>query len=131
MDFRSDNISGAAPEILEALARANHGTAGAYGDDDWTARVEGRFQEIFETDCRAVPVVTGTAANALSLALMAPPLGTVFCHEEAHINVSECGAVGAFTGGATLTPLAGAHGKLAPENVFNPEVFEVMKARAG
>ncbi len=115
MDFRSDNISGAAPEILEALARANVGTASAYGEDDWTARVEGRLQEVFETDCRAVPVVTGTAANALSLSLLTPPLGTVFCHEEAHIQVSECGAVGAFTGGATLTPLAGAHGKLAPE----------------
>ncbi len=115
MDFRSDNISGAAPEILEALARANVGTASAYGEDDWTARVEGRLQEVFETDCRAVPVVTGTAANALSLSLLTPPLGTVFCHEEAHIQVSECGAVGAFTGGATLTPLPGAHGKLAPE----------------
>lgn len=114
MDFRSDNISGAAPEILEAVVRSNHGTAGAYGEDDWTARVEGRLQEVFETDCRAFPVVTGTAANALSLALLSPPLGTVFCHEEAHIQVSECGAVGAFTGGATLMPLPGDHGKLAP-----------------
>ncbi|MDX1575172.1 MAG: beta-eliminating lyase-related protein, partial [Kiloniellales bacterium] len=117
MDFRSDNISGAAPEILEAVVRANHGTASAYGEDDWTARIEGRLQEIFETDCRAVPVVTGTAANALSLSLLSPPLGTIFCHEEAHIQVSECGAVGAFTGGATLTPLPGEHGKLAPETL--------------
>ena len=117
MDFRSDNISGAAPEIVEALARANSGTAGAYGGDDWTARVEERFREVFECDCRAVPVVTGTAANALSLALLTPPLGTVFCHEEAHINVSECGAVTAFTGGAKLTPLPGDHGKLALETL--------------
>jgi len=117
MDFRSDNISGAAPAIVEAVARANSGTAGAYGGDDWTARVEARFREVFECDCRAVPVVTGTAANALSLALLAPPLGTVFCHEEAHVNVSECGAVTAFTGGAKLAPLPGAHGKLAPETL--------------
>ncbi len=114
MDFRSDNISGGAPEILEAIVRANDGTAAAYGADDWTARLETRLQEVFETDCRAAPVVTGTAANALSLALLAPPLGTVFCHEEAHIQVSECGAVTAATGGAKLMPLPGDHGKLAP-----------------
>ncbi len=117
MDFRSDNISGAAPEILEAVVRAGDGTAGAYGEDDWTARVERRLRDVFETDCRAVPVVTGTAANALSLALLSPPLGTIFCHEEAHIQVSECGAVGVFTGGAKLMPLPGDHGKLAPETL--------------
>jgi len=117
MDFRSDNISAGAPEILEAIVRANRGTAAAYGNDDWTARVEARFQEIFETDCRAVPIVTGTAANALSLALLAPPLGTVYCHEQAHVQVSECGAVVAATGGAKLAPLPGAHGKLAPDTL--------------
>ena len=31
MDFTSDNASGIAPEILEALARANAGTAPSYG----------------------------------------------------------------------------------------------------
>ncbi|MEE9480540.1 MAG: beta-eliminating lyase-related protein, partial [Kiloniellales bacterium] len=103
--------------MLAALARANEGTAGAYGEDDWTARVEKRLQEVFEIPCRAFPVVTGTAANALSLSLLASPLGTIFCHEEAHIQVSECGAVGAFTGGATLMPLPGDHGKLAPETL--------------
>ena len=113
MDFRSDNISGAAPEILEAVVRANAGTASAYGEDEWTARVERRLQEVFETDCRAVPIVTGTAANALSLALLSPPYGTVFCHEEAHIQVDEAGAVEFYTGGAQLIPLAGDHGKLA------------------
>jgi threonine aldolase len=117
LDFRSDNISGAAPEIVEAVVRANRGTAGAYGADEWTARVEARLQEVFETECRVAPIVTGTAANALSLALLAPPLGTIFCHAEAHVQVSECGAVIAATGGAKLTPLAGAHGKLAPETL--------------
>jgi threonine aldolase len=117
VDFRSDNISAGAPEILEAIVRANHGTAAAYGGDEWTSRVEQKFKEIFETDCRAVPIVTGTAANALSLSLLAPPLGTVYCHEEAHIQVSECGAVIAATGGAKLLPLPGAHGKLAPDTL--------------
>ncbi len=133
MDFRSDNISGAAPEILEAVVRANDRTASAYGEDDWTARVERRLQEVFETDCRAVPVVTGTAANALSLALLSPPLGTIFCHEEAHIQVSECGAVGVFTGGAKLMPLPGDHGRLATETLgealrYHPDLGRGMPA---
>ena len=32
-DFRSDNVDGAAPEILEALVDANSGTVAPYGDD--------------------------------------------------------------------------------------------------
>ena len=39
MDFRSDNVTGAHPAILEALARANKVTAMAsYGADEITAR---------------------------------------------------------------------------------------------
>jgi hypothetical protein len=38
-DFRSDNVGGAAPEILDALVAANAGTAAPYGDDDYTRRM--------------------------------------------------------------------------------------------
>ena len=59
-------------------------------------------------------MTTGTAANALSLATVAPPYGAVFCHQEAHINVDECGAPTFFSGGAVLVPLHGEHGRLEP-----------------
>ena len=55
--------------------RANTGTALGYGADEWTARLQDRFSELFETPVRVFPVATGTAANALSLAAIGPVLG--------------------------------------------------------
>ena len=89
IDFRSDNTGRAAPEILEALVRANRGTALGYGGDDWTATLQQRFSELFETSVRVFPVATGTAANALALASLGPSWGIVYCSEVAHINTAD------------------------------------------
>ncbi|MEZ5830518.1 MAG: low specificity L-threonine aldolase [Dongiaceae bacterium] len=117
MNFCSDNAVGVAPEIMQALAEANRGPSMPYGADDWTKRVERRLAEIFERDVRAFPVATGTAANALSLATLTPPYGSIYAHEEAHVMVDECGAPELYSGGAKLRPLPGMHGKLTAENV--------------
>ncbi len=37
-DFRSDNILGAPPEILDAIARASGGSMTSYGGDEITER---------------------------------------------------------------------------------------------
>lgn len=111
MNFASDNAYGAAPEILAALASANDGTMRSYGDDAITARLGKKFAEIFEREVAVFPVVTGTAANSLSLATLCPPYGAVFCHEESHIATDECAAPEFFTGGAKLAMLKGAHAK--------------------
>ena len=115
IDFRSDNTGRAAPEILDALVRANSGTALGYGADEWTARLQERFGELFETRVRVFPVATGTAANALSLAAISPPWGLVYCSEMAHINTSEANAAGFFGGGLKLVPVAGNHGRISAE----------------
>lgn len=112
MDFRSDNISGAAPEIMAALADANHGTASAYGNDEWSRKLDAAFSALFETECRVFPVATGTAANVLSLSAITPGHGVIYCHEESHIAVDECNAPEFFTGGAKLFTLRGAAGKI-------------------
>ena len=112
MNFCSDNVAGAAPEILAALAAANRGAAMPYGADAVTARLQRKVAEIFETEVAVFPVATGSAANSLALSVMAPPYGAIYCHEAAHINVDECGAPEFFTGGAKLVDLAGADGKL-------------------
>ena len=115
IDFRSDNTGRAAPEILEALIRANHGTALGYGADDYTARLQQRFSELFETAVRVFPVATGTAANALALASLGPSWGNVYCSEVAHINTAEANATGFFGGGLKLVAVAGSHGKIAAD----------------
>lgn len=111
-DFRSDNEAPAAPEIMAALAAANTGSAHAYGDDPWTGRLAERFGAAFETELAVWPVATGTAANALALAELAPPWGAVYCHPDAHANADECGAPEFYSGGAKLVGVAGAHGKI-------------------
>src|SRR5215467_15276276 len=115
IDFRSDNTGRAAPEILEALVRSNHGTALGYGGDDWTTALQQRFSELFETAVRVFPVATGTAANALALAAVGPSWGIVYCSEVAHINTSEANATGFFSGGLKLVAVVGNHGKVGAE----------------
>jgi threonine aldolase len=117
MNFASDNAYGAAPEILEALARANVGAVPSYGDDEITARLCKRLGEVFEREVDAYPVVTGTAANALALATLVPQHGAILCHADAHIATDECGAPEFFTHGAKLVALEGRDGKLAPETI--------------
>ena len=115
IDYRSDNTGRAAPEILDAILRANTGTALGYGADEWTARLQERFSELFETKVRVFPVATGTAANALALAATSPSWGVVYCSEAAHINTSEANAAGFFGGGLKLTPVAGDDGRINPD----------------
>lgn len=113
MDFRSDNTRGAAADILAALDAANEGSRTSYGEDRQTQQVESKLKELFETDLAAFLVTTGTAANSLGLAMLTPPWGVIYCHEEAHIAVDECGAPEFYTGGAKLVTLPGADGKLS------------------
>jgi len=112
MNFCSDNVTGVAPEIMAAIADANHGAAMGYGNDDITRRLEKRAAELFEADLVAFPVATGTASNSLALSVMTPSYGAIYCHELAHINVDECGGPELFSGGAKLIDLPGANGKL-------------------
>jgi threonine aldolase len=119
MNFRSDNESGAHPNIIEALSEAfSSGTAHSYGADEWTQRVERRLRELFEKpDLVAYPVATGTAANVLSLACCTPSWGAVYCHPQAHVMVDEANAPEFFTGGAQLHPIDGPAGKLDPRRL--------------
>lgn len=114
MTFLSDNSASPCPEVLAAIAAAAPAVPGGYDGDAITARLDGAFGDLFGRPCTVLPVVTGTAANALALAAMVPPYGAVVCHSEAHIQVDECGAPGFFTGGASLLLVDGAAGKLTP-----------------
>jgi threonine aldolase len=115
IDYRSDNTGRAAPQILEALIHANQGTALGYGADQWTATLQQRFSELFETSVRVFPVATGTAANALAVAALGPSWGIVYCSEVAHINTSEANATSFFGGGIKLALVAGEHGKIVAD----------------
>ena len=116
MNFASDNAGGVHPRIMAALAAANDGHVPAYGGDRITRAAQDLLREVFDAPDAAVHFVpTGTAANALSLSLLAPGWGKVFCHQDAHIQTSETGAPEFFTGGAKLITVQGTGGKITPE----------------
>ena len=117
MNFCSDNATGVSPEILAAIAAANCGAVMSYGDDEYTQRLQVKFSDLFETSVTVFPVATGSAANALALAVMTPPYGAVYCHAESHINVDECGAPEFFTGGGKLVTVTGNHAKIEAETL--------------
>lgn len=131
MRFFSDNAAPAHPKVLEALAEANVLTT-AYDGDEWSARLDGAFSDLFGTDVRALWVTTGTAANCLALATICPPHGSILCHEFAHIEQDEAGAPGFFTHGAKLTLLGGEGAKVTPDAIeeacarVRPDVHQVQ-----
>jgi threonine aldolase len=114
MNFASDNTAPMHPRVLEALARANDGTAMPYGNDPLALAVEKKIAALFERDCAVFLVSTGTAANAMALAAICPPWGAVYCHADSHANTDECGAPEFYSAGAKLVGVAGDHARLDP-----------------
>lgn len=115
VDFYSDNLGAAVPEILDAIARVDAGAAPAYGADAATQSLARQLKRVFERDDLTFALVgTGTAANGISLALTAPPFTAIYCHDTAHILLAEAGAAEFFTGGARLVPVTGAGTRIDP-----------------
>lgn len=113
--FASDNNAGASVAILEAMQACNAGQYASYGADALSARVQQRFCKLFEREVEVFLVPTGTVANALSLAVLTPPWGNMYCHPLAHINHDECGAPEFYTAGAHLICVEGEEARINPD----------------
>jgi threonine aldolase len=114
--FASDNAAGVHPAVMDALVRANHGHAIAYGADSWTERLAPELSERFGARVEALPVWGGTGANVVSIACFAQASDAVVCTEHAHIHVDEAGALERMAG-AKLIALPAPDGKLHPEQL--------------
>lgn len=115
MYFASDNTSPAHPAVMAALNAANLGYSKSYGSDDLTAAVTAKIRALFEAPEAAVYLVaTGSAANALSLAILCEPWQSVFCHRVSHVEEDECGAPEFYIGGGKLVLVDGDHAKMSP-----------------
>jgi threonine aldolase len=113
MDFASDNTSGIAPEVMAALARANHGFSASYGADETTARASDCIRNLLDVDAEVFFGTSGTAANALCLASICRPCDSVLAHKHSHIMREETGAPAFFGHGLAVTGLGGPSGRLA------------------
>ena|SRR3989344_3160640 len=89
----SDNYSSVDPEIWEYLKEVNQGHARAYSNDDYTAQARKVVQKTLGRDDAAVHfLLTGTAANVLSIKQCLKSTESVLVAETSHIYVNESGA---------------------------------------
>lgn len=114
--FGSDNHSGVAPEIMEAIVAENSGFQEAYGEDRATKEVEKLFKELFGEECESFLMFNGTATNCLVLKAMTQSHHAILAPATAHINVDECGAPEWFTG-CKVVALEHENGKVTPAAV--------------
>lgn len=118
MFFASDNGAPVPQPIMDALLRENTGQTLSYGADATMARLRAQIRSLFEAPLAEVHLVTtGTAANALALAVYTPPYGATLCHRHAHIAEDECGAPEFFSAGAKLVLVDGPDGKITPQTL--------------
>jgi threonine aldolase len=115
ISFGSDNHSGVHPAVLAALAEANAGHCGAYGDDPWTGRAEGLLAAEFGTD-EVYLAPNGTGANLIGLQAGLRPWEAVLSSEVAHINVDEGGAPERILG-SKLVGLPAPDGRIDPASL--------------
>jgi threonine aldolase len=114
--FGSDNQAPAHPAVIEAIAAANSGRMGSYGDDPWTAQARAEIARTFETDdFDAYFVATGGAANGLALSALCPPWGAVLTHAQSHLVHDEGNGPEFFTSGARIVGLGGEADKLTAD----------------
>jgi threonine aldolase len=116
MQFLSDNAAAVHPAVWDALKAADSPDS-PYDGDALSAALDERFSQLFDKPCAVLWTATGTAANCLALATMVQPHGAVVCHEEAHIEMDECGAPGFYLHGAKLILAKGEGAKLTPETI--------------
>ena len=120
--FASDNVAGAHPVVLEAIAAANVGHVPAYGADPITARTELAFKELFDHDVVTQFAYGGTGANVFALASMLRPADAIVCAAQSHINVDETGAPERALGTKLIT-IPTVDAKLRPKDLDSVKAY--------
>lgn len=100
--FKSDNISGVHPKILQAVIDANVGHESPYGNDTYSKKAIESIRNLFQRDVDVYFTLLGTAANVIGLDGLLNTFQGVVCTETSHINTDECGAFEKFTGSKIL-----------------------------
>lgn len=96
--FASDNYSGVAPEIMQAIIEANQGHQPSYGNDIYTQQAEELLRKTFGEQIKSFFVYNGTAANTLGLKAILRSHHAIICSDLAHIVSHEVNSVGNASG---------------------------------
>jgi len=112
--FGSDNHSGVHPAVLKAIESANIDHACAYGEDEYSEKLQKKIEKIFGKEATIFPTFNGTGANICALRACTQPFNAILCPDTAHIFVDECGAP-EFLTGAALKAIPTKDGKITVE----------------
>lgn len=110
ISFASDNHSGVAPAILQAMNDANSGYAASYEQDPWSQLLKDRIRNEFQAFDSAL-VFNGTAANVICLQMALESYQAALCAQTSHLNLDECGAPEKIAG-VKLVPIPTLQGKI-------------------
>lgn len=111
ISFSSENYSGAYPDFIKAIERANVGNASSYGRDNFTSNAQQLIREEFGADCDVFFAFNGTGANNFGLAAISKPYSSIFCTDVSHLYVDESTAPEALIG-CRIYAIKSEHGKI-------------------
>ena len=117
-NFASDNASGVHPVVMEAMISANQGHVVGYGGDAYSQHAQALFKRAFGEDAEAYLLFNGTGSNVLALKGMLGSHETIYCSEEAHLFVDECGAPENHIGCKLIT-MASTKGKIDVTDIIS------------
>lgn len=114
--FASDNYSGIAPEIMQAIIEANKEHQPAYGDDIYTQQAKELLRETFGPKTHSYFAFNGTGANCAALKAIIKSHHAILCSDQAHILNQEVGAITNLSG-CSLIPINSNNGKITAEAI--------------
>ncbi len=116
----TDTVAGVAPQIMKAIIRASNAKMLPYGNDSYTKNLKKVIRKVFEkNDLEIIPMMSGTASNALAISSFLKSYEMILCHDEAHINRDEGGAPEFFSCGGKLINIINNSGKLTAHDIEN------------
>ncbi len=116
LNFATDYMHGALPQVMEALLRTNMEATAGYGLDPYCRRAANLIRCACECAKAEVWFTSGgTQTNATVIDAIIRPGQGVLAADTAHINVHESGAVEAY--GHKVLPLPARQGKIAADNL--------------
>ena len=116
VDFESDYVAGAHPQILKRLAETNLENLPGYGSDKYCASAKEKIRAALGMKNAQIELLAGgTQTNAVVISTMLSDTEGVVAADTGHINAHESGAV-EYTGHKVIA-LPHKEGKIVPETL--------------
>lgn len=116
LHFLNDYSEGAAPEIIESLAKSNGDFQPGYGEDEYCAKAKEKIRSALKNDRAEIFFLTGgTQTNKTVISALLKSFEGVVAAESAHVSTHEAGAIE--SSGHKVITLPEKFGKISAEDL--------------